>query len=426
VYLNDDDIRYLQREETPVSPGDTISIIPSVAGGSGLLLGSDPEVKGPDPALTHEEVQRYSRHLIIPEVGVEGQQRLKKARVVCVGAGGLGSPSALYLAAAGVGTLGLVDFDTVDTSNLQRQVLYSTRDAGRRKLDAAAERLTGLNPSVNVVTHDMPLSSANALDILRNYDVVVDGADNFPTRYLVNDACVLERKPFVYGSIYRFEGQLSLFGAPDGPCYRCLFAEPPAPELVPSCVDAGVLGVLPGIVGTLQALEAIKWLTGIGESAVGRLLLIDALALRFREIAIRRDPECAMCGPAATITTLIDYDAFCGVAPFGVAGDAQEVTAAALAGELAGGSPPVLVDVREPWEFELAHVEGSRLLPLGELPSRLTELPASASLVTVCHKGVRSERAAALIRRAGFSRVRSLAGGVDAWAHEVDPAMRRY
>lgn len=378
------------------------------------------------PQLTPDQLQRYARHLTLPEIGVSGQRQLAAARVLLIGAGGLGSPAALYLAAAGIGTLGLVDDDVVDISNLQRQILHGTGTLGALKTTSAAARLTDLNPGVQVVEHRERLGADNARSIIARYDLVLDGSDNFPTRYLVNDACVLEGKAFVYGSIYRFEGQLSLFGAPDGPCYRCLFAEPPAPELVPSCVDAGVLGVLPGIVGTLQALEAIKWITGIGESAVGRLLLIDALALRFREIAIRRDPDCALCGDTATITELIDYDAFCGVAPFGTAGVASEVTAVALAQELSGGAPPVLVDVREQWEYDLAHVAGSRLVPLAELPARLGELPASASLVTVCHHGMRSERAAALLRRAGFARVRSLAGGVDAWAQGVDPAMRRY
>jgi molybdopterin/thiamine biosynthesis adenylyltransferase/rhodanese-related sulfurtransferase len=378
------------------------------------------------PTLTSEQLQRYARHLTLPEVGVDGQRRLAAARVLLIGAGGLGSPAALYLAAAGVGTLGVVDDDVVDISNLQRQILHGTGTIGVPKSESTAARLGDLNPDVQVIQHRERLQSHNARAIIASYDLVLDGSDNFPTRYLVNDACVLERKPFVYGSIYRFEGQLSLFGAPDGPCYRCLFAEPPAPELVPSCVDAGVLGVLPGIVGTLQALEAIKWITGIGESAVGRLLLIDALALRFREIAIRRDPECVMCSDTATITELIDYEAFCGVAPFGSAGSTHEVTASELALELAADRPPVLIDVREPWEFDLAHLEGARLVPLGELPARLTELPAKSRLVTVCHKGVRSERAAALLRRAGFADVRSLAGGVDAWAEGVDPAMRRY
>ncbi len=380
----------------------------------------------PVEPLTPDQLQRYARHLTLPEFGAAGQQRLAAARVLLIGAGGLGSPAALYLAAAGVGTLGLVDDDVVDVSNLQRQVLHGTGAIGTPKTVSASARLRDLNPDVTVVAHHTRLTSANAREIVRQYDLVLDGSDNFPTRYLVNDACVLERRPLVYGSIYRFEGQLSLFGVPGGPCYRCLFAEPPAPELVPSCVDAGVLGVLPGIIGTLQALEAIKWLTGIGRPVVGRLLLFDALTMGFREIALRRDPACAACGDTPTLTELIDYEAFCGVAPVGRAGTLQEVEPEALSRELAGGGAPFLVDVREPWEFEIAHVAGSRLLPLGSLPEQLAELPRDRPLVTVCHHGVRSATAASLLRRAGYQDVRSLAGGVDAWAERVDPAMRRY
>lgn len=378
------------------------------------------------PVLTPAQLQRYARHLTLPEFGVHGQQQLAGARVLLIGAGGLGSPAALYLAAAGVGTLGIVDDDVVDVSNLQRQVLHGTAAIGAPKVESAARRLEDLNPDVAVESHRTRLTSANAREVIRRYDLVLDGSDNFPTRYLVNDACVLERKPLVYGSIYRFEGQLSLFNAPGGPCYRCLFAEPPAPELVPSCVDAGVLGVLPGIIGTLQALEAIKWITGVGEPAVGRLVLFDALALSFREITLRRDPDCVACGESPGITELIDYEAFCGVAPVGGAGGLQEIEPEQLAMALKGNDPPVLIDVREPWEYDVAHLEGSRLVPLGTLPERLTELPRHGSLVTVCHHGVRSATAAALLRRAGYPQVQSLAGGVDAWAERVDPTMRRY
>jgi len=380
----------------------------------------------PPVPLHPRQLQRYARHLTLPEFGLAGQERLAGARVLLVGAGGLGSPAALYLAAAGVGTLGIVDDDVVDVSNLQRQVLHGTAALGMPKTASAAARLADLNPEVHVEAHQERLDRAGARALVRRYDLVLDGSDNFPTRYLVNDACVLERRPLVYGSIYRFEGQVSLFGAPDGPCYRCLFAEPPAPELVPSCADAGVLGVLPGIVGSLQALEAIKWLTGIGTPMVGRLLLFDALRMSFREIAIRRDPDCAICGDHPTVTELVDYDAFCGVTPFGAAGEAAEVDAPTLARELAGGNAPLLLDVREPWEFDIAHLDGAVLVPLGELPARLAELPARAGVVTICHHGVRSATAAALLRRAGFARVRSLAGGVDAWAAAIDPAMRRY
>jgi molybdopterin/thiamine biosynthesis adenylyltransferase/rhodanese-related sulfurtransferase len=378
------------------------------------------------PPLDSEQLQRYARHLTLPQFGIEGQQKLAAARVLLIGAGGLGSPAALYLAAAGVGTIGIIDHDVVDISNLQRQVLHGTGALGAAKTESAAARIADLNPHVEVVQHRERISSANAREIISGYDIVVDGSDNFPTRYLVNDACVLTGTPLVYGSIYRFEGQLSLFVTPGGPCYRCLFAEPPAPELVPSCADAGVLGVLPGIVGSLQALEAIKWITGMGQGMAGRLLLFDALTLGFREIAIRRDPDCAVCGEHPTVTELIDYEAFCGVSSFGDAGVDQEVAATELARELVSDIPPMVLDVREQWEHDIAHLVGSTLMPLGELPGRLAELPRDRSIVTLCHKGVRSARAAALLRRAGFSRVRSLAGGIDDWAATVEPGMKRY
>lgn len=378
------------------------------------------------PPLSPDELLRYARHLTLAEIGVAGQQRLKAARVLLIGAGGLGSPAALYLAAAGVGSLGIVDADVVDASNLQRQILHDTPSVGFLKVASAAARLEGLNPFVRVEPIAERLTSANARELIRAWDIVVDGSDNFPTRYLVNDACVLERRPLVYGSIFRFEGQLSLFGLPGGPCYRCLFADPPPPELVPSCVEAGVLGVLPGLIGTLQALEVLKWILGLGESAAGRLLLVDALALRVREIAVRRDPACAVCGDAATITELVDYDAFCGISSFDGGGAETEISPSDLARALGANRPPVLVDVREEWEFQVAALPGSRLVPLGELPGRLRELPTDEELVTICHHGLRSESARALLVRAGFARVRSLAGGVDAWARERDPAMRRY
>jgi len=378
------------------------------------------------PDLTPPQLQRYARHLTLPEFGLAGQQRLAGARVLLIGAGGLGSPAALYLAAAGVGVLGIVDDDVVDISNLQRQVLHGSATLGQPKTVSAVARLADLNPDVRVEPHQLRLSGDNARDIIGRYDLVLDGSDNFPTRYLVNDACVLEDKPLVYGSIFRFEGQLSLFNTPGGPCYRCLFAEPPAPELVPSCADAGVLGVLPGVIGTLQALEAIKWITGTGDTAVGRLLLFDALALRFREIAIRRDPACPACGDHPTLDRLIDYEVFCGVVPVGRAGEDAVVSATELSVELGGTAPPVLVDVREPWEHELATIPGSLLVPLAELPGRLAELPRGRPMVTVCHHGVRSAAAATLLRRAGFAAVRNLTGGVEAWATAVDPAMRRY
>ncbi|HEU4698189.1 MAG TPA: molybdopterin-synthase adenylyltransferase MoeB [Gemmatimonadales bacterium] len=376
--------------------------------------------------LTPDDLHRYARHLSLPDVGIEGQRRLKAARILLVGAGGLGSPAALYLAAAGVGTLGLVDFDRVDTTNLQRQVLYGTGDVGRPKLEAAAARLRDLNPGVRVAMHPLRLDSTNALDVLRGYDLVLDGSDNFPTRYLVNDACVLLGLPYVYGSIFRFEGQVSLFDARRGPCYRCLFADPPPRELVPSCAEGGVLGVLPGIIGALQALEAIKWVLGRGDTLVGRLLLFDALRMSFRELALQKDPACPVCGEAPTIRALIDYEAFCGMhEPAAPAGD--EISVAELRAALRGEGPrPVVLDVREPHEWEIARIPGARLIPLGELPGRLDELERGVEIVAHCHHGARSLRAVRLLREAGFERVRSLAGGIDAWAVEVDPTVRRY
>jgi len=378
--------------------------------------------------LSAEELQRYARHLILPEVGVEGQRRLKAARVLVVGAGGLGSPAALYLAAAGIGVLGLVDSDLVEFSNLQRQILHGTSAVGRPKVASAAERLHDVNPGVELVLHRERLTSGNALEVLRAYDVVLDGSDNFPTRYLVNDACALLGKPDVYGSIFRFDGQASVFWAARGPCYRCLYREPPPPELVPSCAEGGVLGVLPGVVGTLQALEAVKLVLGIGETLVGRLLLFDALKLRFRELTLEKDPECPLCGAQPTIHELIDYDAFCGVEraaePEALA---LEIEPRALAAALqAGKGGPVLVDVREPFEWEICRIPGSILVPLGDLPRRFGELDPAAEVVTVCHTGMRSLEAARFLRSRGIPRVRSLRGGVAGWADEIDPKMARY
>ena len=376
--------------------------------------------------LTSQELQRYARHLTLPEVGVAGQERLRAARVLLIGAGGLGSPAALYLAAAGIGTLGIVDADVVDASNLQRQILHDTPSIGMSKVRSAKARLEALNPFVQVDAIAERLTASNARAIIAGYDIVIDGSDNFPTRYLVNDACVLEGKPFVYGAIFRFDGQLSLFGTPGGPCYRCLFAEAPAPELVPSCVEAGVLGVLPGLVGTLQALEAIKWVLGIGQSAAGRLMLLSALELKVREIAVARDPACVVCGDRPSLTELVDYDAFCGVAPLRLEEGEGEVGPEALARALGASELPLLLDVREPWEFAIAAIPGSQLLPLGELAGRLRELPTDRPIVAICHHGMRSLTARDLLRRAGFPHVKSLAGGVDAWARLVDLQMARY
>lgn len=377
------------------------------------------------PPLTPDEILRYSRHLLLPEVGVEGQGRLKGARVLLVGAGGLGSPAALYLAAAGVGRLGLAEFDRVDVTNLQRQVLHGTRDLGRPKLDSARDRLADLNPHVVVEPLPERLTSATAREVVRRYDVVLDGSDNFPTRYLVNDACVLEGKPLVYGSIFRFEGQVSVFDARRGPCYRCLYSEPPPPGLVPSCAEGGVLGVLPGVIGSLQALEAIKLVLGVGQPLIGRLVLFDALRLQFRELALRKDPECPVCGPAPTVTSLIDYEAFCGLQPAGRAAG-PEVSVTMARERLDGPDPPALLDVREPHEHAIVHLPGSRLIPLGQLPARLGELDPRRDLIVLCHHGVRSLQAVALLQGAGFHGATSLAGGIDAWAVEVDPALPRY
>ena len=382
----------------------------------------------PDPGardLSHAELLRYSRHLVLPEIGLAGQRKLAQARVLLVGAGGLGSPAALYLAAVGVGTIGLVEFDKVDLSNLQRQVLHGTAAVGRPKLDSAAARLADLNPHVTLEPIAARLTSANAREIVRRFDLVLDGSDNFPTRYLVNDACVLEGKPLVYGSIFRWEGQVSVFHPPAGPCYRCLFADPPPPGLVPNCAEGGVVGVLPGIVGCLQALEAIKLIVGAGTSLTGRLLRFDALKLDFRELALSRDPACPVCGDHPTVTELIDYEEFCGLTPEG-ANEMREITPAELAAALAGAAPPLVVDVREPWEWELARLDGATHLPLREIPARMSELDTRREVVTVCHHGVRSLRARELLMSAGFAHVRSLAGGIDAWAEEIAPGMARY
>jgi len=378
-------------------------------------------------ALSNDEILRYSRHLIMPEVGMEGQQRLKAAKVLCVGAGGLGSPLALYLAAAGVGTLGLVDFDVVDTTNLQRQIIHTTADVGRKKLDSAAEKLKAINPFLEVRTFETRLTSDNALELARQFDMVVDGTDNFPTRYLVNDACVLTGKPNVYGSIFRFEGQVSVFAAHGGPCYRCLFPEPPPPGLVPSCAEGGVLGILPGLVGVMQATEAVKLILGRGEPLVGRLLLVDALGMRFRELKLRKDPSCPACGERPTLTKLADYEAFCGVrgeqspASSGV----PEVTAEQLKRELDAGEDLFILDVREPHEHQICNL-GGHLIPLGELPRRAHELDSSREIVAYCHVGVRSARAVAFLHGAGFRKVRNLAGGIRAWAERIDRTMPKY
>jgi molybdopterin/thiamine biosynthesis adenylyltransferase/rhodanese-related sulfurtransferase len=378
--------------------------------------------------LTKKEIERYSRHLIMPEVGMDGQLKLKQAKVLCIGTGGLGAPLGLYLAAAGVGRIGLVDFDRVDDSNLQRQVLFSTKDVGRPKIEAAADRLRGLNPDIQIDTFDTHLSSDNALDILKDYDIIVDGTDNFPTRYLVNDASVLLKKPNVYGSIFRFEGQITIFGDPNGPCYRCLYPEPPPPGLVPSCAEDGVLGVLPGIVGSIQAAETLKLIIGKGDSLIGRLLLFDALAMRFRELKLRKNPDCPMCGTHPTITKLIDYAEFCGVrgeeAPAPQT-SVPEITPRELKTRLDRGDDLYILDVREPHEYQICNL-GGHLIPLGDLSKRASELDSSREIVAHCRSGKRSAEAVEFLQRAGFRKVLNLKGGILAWSDEVDPSVPKY
>ena len=382
------------------------------------------------PELTTDDLSRYSRHLILPEVGMEGQQRLKAARVLCVGTGGLGSPLALYLTAAGIGTLGLVDFDVVDASNLQRQIIHSTKDIGRKKLDSAEEKLKALNPAINIVKHDCMLSSANALDILKDYDIVADGTDNFPTRYLVNDACVLLGKPNAYGSIFRFEGQASVFATEEGPCYRCLYPEPPPPGLVPSCAEGGVLGILPGLVGVIQATEVIKLILGKGAPLIGRLLLVDALNMRFRELKLRKNPECPVCGTNPTVTKLIDYDHFCGIVPEtpqekNMKNGIPQITVKEFKARRDSGEDIFLLDVREPYEYQIAQIGGT-LIPQNDVPSRLAEIPRDREIVVQCRSGARSQRIAELLKQSGYTQVVNLAGGILAWADEIDAKVQKY
>jgi adenylyltransferase/sulfurtransferase len=382
------------------------------------------------PELTTDDLSRYSRHLILPEVGMEGQQKLKAARVLCVGTGGLGSPLAFYLTAAGVGTLGLVDFDVVDASNLQRQIIHSTKDIGRKKLDSAEEKLKALNPAINIVKHETMLTSANAMEILKDYDIVADGTDNFPTRYLVNDACVLLGKPNVYGSIFRFEGQASVFATEAGPCYRCLYPEPPPPGLVPSCAEGGVLGILPGLVGVIQATEVIKLILGKGESLVGRLLLVDALSMRFRELKLRKNPECPVCGENPTVTELIDYQHFCGIVPeapqeASMKNGIPQLSVKELKQRMDAGEDVYILDVREPYEYRIAQI-GGILIPQTDVPNRLAEIDREREIIVQCRSGVRSQRIAEFLKQQGYPRVVNLAGGILAWADEIDPKMQKY
>ncbi len=428
VYLNDEDIRYLGKDATPTKEGDTLSLVPSIAGGSTLAA------PAAEVTLSNDEILRYSRHLIIPEVGIEGQKKLKAAKVLLVGTGGLGAPLGLYLSAAGIGKIGLVDFDTVDFTNLQRQVIHSTKDVGRKKLDSAAEKMQAINPHVQIARHEVALTSENALEILKDYDLVVDGTDNFPTRYLVNDACVLLGKPNVYGSIFRFEGQATVFGYEGGPCYRCLYPEPPPPGLVPSCAEGGVLGILPGTIGLIQATETVKLILGIGEPLVGRLLLYDALGMRFRELKLRKNPECPICGEHRTITKLIDYHQFCGVPqPQSQPASAQEnklregeIDVTEVKAKLDRGDDFVLIDVREPHEYRICSIPGAKLIPLGEFPRHVDEFDPAADIVIHCKSGMRSARACGILRQAGFANVRNMAGGILAWSDKVDPSVPKY
>ena len=381
----------------------------------------------PEAVLSNDEILRYSRHLIMPEVGMQGQKKLKAAKVLCIGAGGLGSPLTLYLAAAGVGTLGIVDYDVVDFTNLQRQIIHTTDDVGRKKLDSAAEKLKALNPFLNLRTFETKLTSANALELFREFDIVADGTDNFPTRYLVNDACVLTGKPNVYGSIFRFEGQASVFATEDGPCYRCLYPEPPPPGLVPSCAEGGVLGILPGLVGLIQATETIKLILGRGESLAGRLLLVDALGMKFRELKLRKNPDCPVCGKNPTITKLIDYEEFCGIRgqEESAGNDIPSISVEELKKKMDAKADIFILDVREPHEYQICNLNGY-LIPVGDLPKRVSELDSSREIVAHCKMGGRSAKAVNFLRRSGFKNVYNLTGGITAWAEKIDPKMPKY
>ncbi len=401
VYVNDEDIRYLSREATALEPKDVVSIVPSIAGG----------------ALSSEETLRYSRQLVMPEMGAEGQEKLKAARVLMIGTGGLGAPIGMYLAAAGVGTIGLMDFDVVDVTNLHRQVIHGTKDVGRKKLDSAADRMLDINPNTKIIRHEMAITSANALGTIADYDLVVDGTDNFPTRYLVNDACMIAGKPNVYGSIFRFEGQATVFCLDDGPCYRCLYPEPPPPGLVPSCAEGGVLGILPGIIGLVQATEVVKLILGIGQSLKGRLMLYDALEMKFRELRLRRDPAC-LWHDRLQPQKLVDYQQFCGVP--------MELEPRDVKAKLDRGDAFVLVDVREPHEWQMCRIEAAKLIPLGDLPARLAELDSAAEIVIHCKAGGRSAKAVALLKERGFGNVWNMKGGILLWSDQVDGSVPKY
>ena len=435
VYVNDEDSRYMQGGQTPIKDGDTLTIVPSIAGGLDAVgMGGAPSFHlAQDPAqeqLSNDEVLRYSRHLIMPEVTMEGQKRLKAAKVLCIGTGGLGAPLTMYLAAAGVGTIGLVDFDTVDVTNLQRQIVHRESTIGKPKIDSAEQTLKEINPYVSIVKHEVMLTSDNALDIIKDYDIIADGTDNFQTRYLVNDACVLLGKPNVYGSIFRFEGQSTVFFAKDGPCYRCLYPEPPPPGMVPSCAEGGVLGVLPGIIGVIQAIETVKLILSEGQTLIGRLMLFNALKMSFRELKLRKNPDCPICSAHPTLTHLIDYDEFCGIgrgddAPVSL-DSAQEITATELKTKQDSGAAFTLLDVREPYEYAIGHIPGSKLMPLGTVKARLHELDTAEDIVVHCKSGKRSAEALGVLQSAGFKRVKNLTGGILAWSDDVDPTVPKY
>src|SRR5215204_2108732 len=422
VYVGDEDIRHLDGPATPVKDGETIMIVPSIAGGS---IAAEARALEELPELSNEEIARYSRHLILPEVGLEGQKKLKAARVLMIGTGGLGSPLGLYLAAAGIGTIGLVDFDVVDESNLQRQIIHGTKDLGRPKIASAKDRLNDINPNTTIEAFETRLTSENALELFREFDLVVDGTDNFPTRYLVNDASVLTGKPNVYGSIFRFEGQASVFWAERGACYRCLYPEPPPPGLVPSCAEGGVLGVLPGIVGTIQANEVLKVILGAEGILLNRLLLFDAWKMMFRQLKLRKDPNCPLCGENPTIKELIDYEEFCGLkTPAEEKPVLEEITAAELKSLFDRNEDFQLIDVREPFEYEIARIPGAKLIPLGEIVNRISEVEKGKTTVVQCKGGVRSAKAIGYLKDAGFEgRLINLKGGIGAWSTEVDPSV---
>jgi len=439
IYVNDEDIRHNNGPDTPVKEGDTILIVPSIAGGAvaqvdnlreettqvNNLRHNDP----PLPMLSNEEVARYSRHLIMPEVGMTGQRKLKAASILMIGTGGLGAPVGMYLAAAGVGRLGLVDFDVVEASNLQRQIIHGTKDVGRPKIASARDRIEDINPHVEIETHETRLTSENAMRLFVNYDVIVDGTDNFPTRYLVNDACVLTGKPNVYGSIFRFEGQASVFWAERGPCYRCLYPEPPPPGLVPSCAEGGVLGVLPGIIGAIQANEAIKIVLGAPDIMVNRLLLFDAWRMRFRELKLRKNPDCPVCGDNPTIKELIDYEEFCGItqSQTETKPTMEEITATELKQRLDNGDDIQIIDVREPHEYEIGQIPNSKLIPLGQVLTRMNEIDPERETVVHCKMGGRSAKAIDALQRSGFTgKLKNLAGGITAWSNDVDPSVPKY